>query len=352
MFPTPIESTPSAANSPASEPIQYLPSGFIIHGSRWSYRIIYQIGGGGKEHNFTVFKAEVIPHNIPSPTYNAPTPPQWAVIKIPSPRQWHATGMTFMECERLAYSFADVNTSGYFRQLYQMIDHRTLALEWMDTTLDQIPYQPNMRTFSLILIVLKAVLESCVILDKSQHVNANIHPRSIYLSNINTNNVTVKIVFPSHCYTNTQLPTFRAPEIFLLQPCTSPAQVWSVGATILYWIRPGILGPAGVFNPIIDEAWCMAKLKRLFPEWNIPAPEGVVDAEYRSKLYAARGFCQEIEQLMGISSVEGELRRMGVPKEVRDVVRLMMVLDPGERPLAREVLESKEMRALEGFVGG
>ena len=96
----------------------------------------------------------------------------------------------------------------------------------------------------------------------------------------------------------------------------------------------------------------MAKLKRLFPEWNIPAPEGVVDAEYRSKLYAARGFCQEIEQLMGMSSVEEELRRMGVPKEVRDVVRLMMVLDPGERPLAREVLESKEMRALEGFVGG
>jgi hypothetical protein len=55
--------------------------------------------------------------------------------------------------------------------MYDVIDNNTIALEWLDTTLAEVEYQPDMRTYSLIMTILRAVLNSCVILERHKYVN-------------------------------------------------------------------------------------------------------------------------------------------------------------------------------------
>lgn len=52
------------------------------------------------------------------------------------------------------------------------INDSTIALEWLDTTLAELKYQPNViGTHSLIVAVLRAALTSCVVLGDSKYVN-------------------------------------------------------------------------------------------------------------------------------------------------------------------------------------
>jgi hypothetical protein len=55
--------------------------------------------------------------------------------------------------------------------MYDVIDNHTIALEWLDTTLADVKYQPDMRTYGLIKTVLKETLTSCDVLDGQQCVN-------------------------------------------------------------------------------------------------------------------------------------------------------------------------------------
>lgn len=55
--------------------------------------------------------------------------------------------------------------------MYDVIDNHTLALEWLDSTLADVKYQPDMRTYAIIKAVLKETLTSCVVLDCQQYVN-------------------------------------------------------------------------------------------------------------------------------------------------------------------------------------
>lgn len=45
------------------------------------------------------------------------------------------------------------------------------ALGWLDTTLADMKYQPDMRTYALIKTVLKETLTSCDVLDGQNYVN-------------------------------------------------------------------------------------------------------------------------------------------------------------------------------------
>jgi hypothetical protein len=55
--------------------------------------------------------------------------------------------------------------------MYDVIDNNTIALEWLDTTLQEVEYQPDMRTYSLIMTILRAALHSCVVLERHKYVN-------------------------------------------------------------------------------------------------------------------------------------------------------------------------------------
>ena len=77
-----------------------------------------------------------------------------------------------LEGELHAYHLPGVASSQYFRKMYDVIDDNTIALEWLDTTLAELKYQPNDTwTNSLIISVLRAALTSCVVLEDSKYVN-------------------------------------------------------------------------------------------------------------------------------------------------------------------------------------
>lgn len=69
------------------------------------------------------------------------------------------------------YRLPGVASAECFRKMYDVIDDNTIALEWLDTTLAEVKYQPDMCTYSLIMKCLRASLTSCVILESYSCVN-------------------------------------------------------------------------------------------------------------------------------------------------------------------------------------
>lgn len=69
------------------------------------------------------------------------------------------------------YRLPGVASATCFRQMYDVIDRRTIALKWLDTTLADIKYQPDVPTFAILKAVLEETLTSCDVLDGQQYVN-------------------------------------------------------------------------------------------------------------------------------------------------------------------------------------
>lgn len=76
-----------------------------------------------------------------------------------------------MNRELRTYRLPGVTSTECFRKLHDVIDNSTIALEWLDTTLAEVKYEPDMCTYSLIRSVLRAVLNSCVTLQGHKYVN-------------------------------------------------------------------------------------------------------------------------------------------------------------------------------------
>jgi hypothetical protein len=92
----------------------------------------------------------------------------------------------------------------------------------------------------------------------------------------------------------------RAPEVFLGHACTEPSQVWAVAATFLSWIRPAVLGEWDSPHVLINKAWSMAKIKRLFPNWKIPTPNEVEGDVLKAAVNSARHMSREEPALQAI----------------------------------------------------
>jgi hypothetical protein len=97
------------------------------------------------------------------------TLPTRAFIKVASSHD--ATAMENMNRELRTYRLPGVASAECFRKMYDMIDDSTIALEWLDTSLAEVKYQPDMRTYSLIMTFLRAALTSCVVLENHKFVN-------------------------------------------------------------------------------------------------------------------------------------------------------------------------------------
>jgi serine/threonine protein kinase len=158
------------------------------------------------------------------------------------------------------------------------------------------------------------------------------------------------IVFPAGSRFDAQPYAMRAPEVFLGQACTEPSQVWAVAAMLLCWIKPGVLGVWDSPHSLIDKAWSMAKIKRLFPNWNIPTPDEVEGDSFKAAVKSARRLSQEDTGLQVILPLEEEMQGVEIPQQLRELLRLILVVDLSERPSALSVLASKEFRAFETFI--
>lgn len=178
---------PAARNS-LSRSMSSLTPGRVLQGARWDYRILTPVKGDNT-HISTVFRAKVVPRE------NAGSPlrvPQWFVIMhiisrlltltLP-PRAFikvalasDTTAIKNMDRERQTYRLPGVASAECFRKLYDVIDSSTIALEWLNTTLAEVKYEPNMHTYSLIAAVLRAALTSCVVLESHKCVNTGRAP--------------------------------------------------------------------------------------------------------------------------------------------------------------------------------
>lgn len=150
----------------------------------------------------------------------------------------------------------------------------------------------------------------------------------------------VLAVFPAGGRLSTQPSAMGAPEVFLGQLCTEKSQVWAVAATLLCWIKPGILGACPY--PWIDEAWCMAKIMRLFLGWEISTPDKLERETLRVALNTAVKIKEE-EDFNAISPLEEELKKVEMPQELRDLVRFMFITGPPR-------VTSKHITAISTFV--
>ncbi|KAL2826332.1 hypothetical protein BJY01DRAFT_241388 [Aspergillus pseudoustus] len=144
-----------------------------------------------------------------------------------------------------------------------------------------------------------------------------------------------------------QAYAMRPPEVFLAQPCSKVSQVWAIAATILCWMTPGILGAWDCPHPLINDSWCMAKPKRLFPHWYSPSPVAVEGHVFTARMRSVRSLSIEVPELHAIAPFEQEMERVEMLQQMRDLLPIMLVPDPSARPSATAVLASKEFRAFE-----
>ncbi|KAE8353223.1 hypothetical protein BDV28DRAFT_157211 [Aspergillus coremiiformis] len=323
-----IRPTLSAARNSFSRTMSSLAPGCTLQGARWDYRILTPIKGDNT-HISTVFKAEVIPRENAGNTPKAPP----VVLALPS----DVIAKENMDRERQTYHLPGINSADCFREMY-----------------DKIESTEYIYIYSLIMAVLRASLTSCILLEGHQRVNTDYKPANILLSGIETGSITAKVgdlglVVPVGSLFNAQPYAMRAPEVFLGQACTEPSQVWAVATMLLCWIKPGILGAWNSPHPLLNEAWCMAKIKQLFPHWSIPTPNKVEKHSLEAAVDAAKSLSKEPD-LQGILPFDKEIQKVEMPQQLRDLLRFMLVVNPVERPSPSSVLASREFRSFEEFV--
>lgn len=94
--------------------------------------------------------------------------PSRALVKKASNFEYITTNL---QREVNIYGLPGVASAQCFRKMYEKIDDSTIALEWLDTTLAEVKYHPDMRIYSLIKTLLRAAFTSCVVLEDHKHVN-------------------------------------------------------------------------------------------------------------------------------------------------------------------------------------
>jgi serine/threonine protein kinase len=142
----------------------------------------------------------------------------------------------------------------------------------------------------------------------------------------------------------------RAPEVFLGHAYTEISQVWAIAATLLCWIKPGTLGVWDSPHYLINEAWSVAKIKRLFPHWLIPTPDEVEVDELKITVEHAVNMSKEVPELLDILPLKLLMQAIEMPQELRNLLCLMMVVDPSARPSASSVLTSRDFRLFKEHV--
>ncbi|CAP97567.1 hypothetical protein PCH_Pc22g02790 [Penicillium rubens Wisconsin 54-1255] len=190
-----------------------------------------------------------------------------------------------------------------FRKMYDMIDESTIALEWLDTTLAELKYCPDMHY----------------------------KPVNILLSGIQTNAKVADLGLGEQLSRSAKLLqpyAMRAPEVFLGKACTELSQVWAVAAMLLCWIKPGVLGAWDSPLLLLNNAWSMAKIQRLFAYWEISTSETDV---LKATVESARCL-SEVLELQSILHLDEETKKVEMPQQLRDLLRFILVPDPKLRP--------------------
>lgn len=319
-----------------------------------------------------------------------------AIIKTASPE--NKVARQELKREHEVYHLFELVKSPFFRRKYDVIgdpknfddiiskDVPCLALEWMELSLSNLPSANAMHSYPLVKAIVEAVMSSCVALAGQGRVNtgeatvleaafleggplltdSDTKPANILLSNVDSGNPIARIadlglgmrvsvdltrahtnaflVHPDGSLLFAQPYAMRAPEVYEGRPYVHSSQIWACAAMLLCWMKPGILGAVGSPGGMFNEGWCIAKIRRLFPDWTpLPTEDSIVQAEFE---FSDDLIKEPPPDLESISPLEDEMRKINMQPEVRDLLRFLLVIDPGKRPSATEVLASKPYLAL------
>ena len=141
----------------------------------------------------------------------------------------------------------------------------------------------------------------------------------------------------------------RAPEVWRGLACIHQSEIWALGAMLLVWMNPGILGTTGMNGFITASIWSVAKLMLLFPGWKGPPSDKEFrrdEFEIAEMLSREPDSVRSGEKRVKVASLEEEMETMQVPVALRDLLRVLLVLQSEMRPSASEVLTSDEYIAL------
>ncbi|KAB8356516.1 hypothetical protein FH972_024099 [Carpinus fangiana] len=354
LLPKYMSSSASTRTAPAVE------VGRIVPGARWDYRL-HQLLEGGMSQS-TVFKAEILPRKSDA------RPARWAAIKMaPNNR----ASLEALEREYDIYSMHNVASKSCFRDLYDVIGGNLnagagiegLVFEWMDCTLANLSPKKYQRNPVIIKAIVDAVLHGLIALEMGKLIS---NPTA-YCSLVSTLSILLPkwaiwalvrpcnprqlgtclqiLVLPDGYRGAAQPFAMRAPEVYMGLGCIHRSSIWALAATLFCWVRPGVLGAANSQIPFSNEAWCIVKLRRLFPNWVVPPIE---DDVCRCEFELADALIEEsTPRVLEVSSLEEELEATPTLPEIKDLLRFMLIIDAQLRPTAAEVLRSKEYLALE-----
>ncbi|TVY18848.1 Cyclin-dependent kinase 20, partial [Lachnellula arida] len=338
--------------------------GTTLRGSKYSFRLVEKLGDNTVFS--PVFKAEILP-GVQSPFPKN----RWAAVK--SADLENQTQVDCLVKEYKYYKKPSIESSRSFRKLYDIINDPIgwtaqkpfcLAFKWMDTTLAEVPFEEHMKDPVLVANIVKVYLEAFVELENEHLVYSNLKPANVLISSVDGLSK-VKIgdlglARPDGSNPRWVQPeAFRAPEVWTGVSCFHKADVWSIAAMILQRVDPNILGNADNIDKklIHPMAWCLAKIILLFdPSCSSIPPPSVADKSLQAYFKLAQNLIttqakeDSDELLFQIPSFEvwADLAMdAGIPKAVLDVIRLLAVPDPTNRPSARQALQSPEYKALQ-----
>ncbi|KAJ5549669.1 hypothetical protein N7535_002394, partial [Penicillium sp. DV-2018c] len=240
----------TAIGTSLPEKVSSLTPGHVRRGACWNYHALKSIKAD-QTHISTVFEARVVPHNA----------------RVVPDRHLVTNATKNMQREVLTCQPSDVASAKRFRgKMYDIIYDTTIALEWLDTSITEVKYHPDIQTYTLVNSLSRAALSGFLILENHEHTGK---PANMLIG-IRTDRAIAKVA-------DLGLVCYARPEVFLGNACTGPSQVWTIGAMLLCWIKSRL------------------KSQRLiFPRWEIPPPEMAQSDILKDAVRSARSFCKEV----------------------------------------------------------
>ena len=95
----------------------------------------------------------------------------------------------------------------------------------------------------------------------------------------------------------------------------------------------------------------MAKIKQLFPDWELPVPDEANASVPHLQAEIASQLSREEPPMQAMLPFQKETEKVEMLQQPRDLLSFMLVTDPNERPSASAVLASYEFRAFKRAIG-
>ncbi|CZT49051.1 uncharacterized protein RSE6_09833 [Rhynchosporium secalis] len=323
--------------------------GTTLCGSKYSFRLVERLGD--KTVFSSVFKAEVLPGIQALLPKN-----QWAVVK--SADLENETQIDSLVKEYKYYRKPSIESSTNFRKLCDVIHVPTgwtaqkpfcLAFEWIDTTLAEVHFEKHMKDPGLVANIIKAVC------GQTRRLGARYEAHITELGYAK-----FSVAGPEGGNARWVQPeAFRAPEVWTGVSCFHKADVWSLAAMILQRLDPNILGNTDNIDKTLipSMAWCLAKIILLFdPSCSSIPPPSDADktlqaylklAQNLTKTYAGEDSDELLLQIPPFEVWADLAADAGIPKVVLDMIRLLAIPNPRNRPSALQALQSPEYKALQ-----